>query len=197
MKLYFTSQLVCAKPVRLILLSTNKEDVESRRWRGAMCMHACVWRVYVLALCDSQLHPTSSNKVKRAFISAPDSPPGATGIRVLHTRMNAARAAQQHAAQILRMHWLTAAIKPVCGEQTESFYVGLNKTKILLRISARARVYVLVHVQRALQLQWSLPTLFTLSEAEKRSSQHDLHQHSSHQELWDTFTHFSFLCLCL
>lgn len=76
----------------------------------------------------------------------------------------------------LRTHWLTAAIKPVCGEQTESFYVGLNKTKILLRISARACVYVLVHVQRALQLQWSLPTLFTLSEAEKRSSQHDLHQ---------------------
>lgn len=60
-------------------------------------MHACVWRVYVLALCDSQLHPTSSNKVKRAFISAPDSPPRATGIKVLHTRM---RAAQQHAAQI-------------------------------------------------------------------------------------------------
>lgn len=60
-------------------------------------MHACVWRVYVLALCDSQLHPTSSNKVKRAFISAPDSPPGATGIKVLHTRT---RAAQQHAAQI-------------------------------------------------------------------------------------------------
>lgn len=63
-------------------------------------MHACVWRVYVLALCDSQLHPTSSNKVKRAFISAPDSPPRATGITVLHTRTNAARAAQQHAAQI-------------------------------------------------------------------------------------------------
>lgn len=63
-------------------------------------MHACVCRVYVLALCDSQLHPTSSNKVKGAFISAPDRPPEATGIKVLHTRINAARAAQQHAAQI-------------------------------------------------------------------------------------------------
>lgn len=28
------------------------------------------------------------------------------------------------------MHRLTAVIKPVCGEQNESFYVGLNKTKM-------------------------------------------------------------------
>lgn len=170
MKLYFTSQLVCAKPVRLILLSTNKEDVESRCWRGAMCMHACVWRVYVLALCDSQLHPTSSNKVKRAFISAPDSPPGATGIRVLHTRMNAARAAQQHAAQILRMHWLTAVIKPVCGEQTESFcWIKQNKTSSPYKCSctclrARARAAGLTAAVKppdSFYSQWSRETQLT------------------------------------
>lgn len=64
-------------------------------------VHACVClESLCIALCDSQLHPTSSNKVKRAFIAAPDSLPEATGIKVLHTRINAARAAQQHAAQI-------------------------------------------------------------------------------------------------
>lgn len=69
----------------------------------------------------------------------------------------------------LRMHWLTAVIKPVCGEQTESFYVGLNKTKILLLISARARVYVLVHVQRAYSCSEASP-LFLLSVKQRNAA---------------------------
>lgn len=170
MKLYFTSQLVCAKPVRLILLSTNKEDVESRCWRGAMCMHACVWRVYVLALCDSRLHPTSSNKVKRAFISAPDSPPGGDGNQSFtHSHECSESRSTTCCTNTLRMHWLTAVIKPVCGEQTESFYVGLNKTKILLLISARARVYVLVHVQRAYSCS-EASRLFLLSVKQRNAA---------------------------
>lgn len=96
-------------------------------------VHACVC---LESLCISFVWLTaSSDKFQQSqtcFHFSAWQPPGGDGNQSFtHSHECSESRSTTCCTNTLRTHWLTAAIKPVCGEQTESFYVGLNKTNSL------------------------------------------------------------------